>query len=116
MTSFGIGLLLAIGSAVLAPALPPDEGVGDPIARSRAVTAFFDYTAQCYDHCNELDLHISRIEPSCACGSAWSDDETSRLMEKALTYFRRLDCGSSAECAAAWTKMWDEVDLDKAVQ
>ena len=116
MNGLGLTLLLALGSTILAPPLPPDEGVGDPIARSRAVTEYFEYTAQCYDHCNDVDLHIARIEPQCSCGSAWSDDETSRLMEKALTYFRRLDCKSSADCAAAWTRMWDEVDLDKAVQ
>src|ERR1043165_925489 len=111
-----IALVLALGSTFLAPPLPHEDGVGDPVTRSREVTEYFDYTIACYDRCSDADLHIAQIEPRCSCGTSWSDDDTSRLMEKALTYFHRIECGTSAECSAAWTRMWNEVDLDKEVK
>ena len=111
-----LALLFALGSTVFAPPLPQDEGIGDPIARSREVTEYLEYAGQCYDDCNTRNLHIARLEPRCTCGPEWSPDETSRLMEKAITYFHKIDCGTSAECSDAWTKMWDTVDLDKEVQ
>ena len=111
-----LALLFALGSTVFAPSLPQDEGIGDPIVRSRQVTEYLEYTAACYERCTTANLHIAAIEPRCTCGTEWSQDETPRLMEKAITYFHQIDCDSNAECSAAWTRMWDEVDLDKVVQ